>query len=387
MLEKSEVKRIPGSSKNSIKNTLEYKMTLFFTLFILGVFVLYFLMPDNEKSEWENRYLEQAPKLSVTDLLDGTYMTKYEDYINDQIPFRDGFIKVKAVAEAGLLKCENNGIVKGKDSYLFTKGKDDTTVFDKNIDIIDQFAKSVDSRVTVAIAPNASGVLEDKVPKGFMMPNQAEKLDALYADKTLLKDARVVDLKSVLRAREDEYIYYRTDHHWTTNGAYYAYQEISENPIDLSAISENVKAMEAGDFLGTLYAKYKGLFVNSDIITYYDIPVLKYSADGKEYAGLLDTDKLSAFDKYGMFMRGNFGRCDVKTSTKNGKSLIIFKDSYANCLIPFLTYDYEDIIVLDLRYAKESIKELVSDHKDSDILFLYNFDFLNEDNHFYKLMK
>ena len=375
------------TQKSVFKRIFEYKTTVCFSLFILVIFVLYFLVPKKEKSEWENRYLEQAPKLSVNDLLDGSYMTKYENYINDQIPFRDGFIKIKAVSEAILLKCENNGIAKGKDSYLFTKGEENTAVFDKNIDIISQFIASVDRDVTVAIAPNASGVIKNKVPKGFLMPDQDEKLASLYADKTLLKGARVVDLKGVLSTHEDEYIYYRTDHHWTTLGAYYAYAEISENPVNLNAISSEINEESVEGFLGTLYAKYKGLFVVPDVITYYDIPVEKYCVEENDYSSLLDLEKFSVFDKYGAFMRGNFGRCDIKTKTKNGKSLIVFKDSYANCLIPFLTYDYENITVVDLRYSKESVSELINSNKDADILFLYNFDFVNEDNHFYKLMK
>lgn len=373
--------------KFSLKRIFRFPATICFSAFILLVFVLSIITPDKEKSEWENRYLAKAPDIRLSDVLDGSFMSKYEDYINDQMPFRDGFIKLKAVSEMCLFKCENNGIAKGKYSYLFTKGSYDTTVFDKNINIISQFIDSANNDVTVAIAPNASGVLKDLVPKGFMMPDQSEKLASLYADKSLLKGARVVDLKSVLMAHGDEYIYYRTDHHWTTAGAYYAYQEISKNPVSISDISDENESYSTDEFLGTLYAKYKGLFVEPDVIVYYDIPIESYYADEKEYDGLYDTEKLSVFDKYGVFMGGNFGRCDIKTNTKNGKSLILFKDSYANCLIPFLTYDYEDIIVIDLRYSKESVLELVNSHSDADILFMYNFDFLNEDNHFYKLAK
>ena len=383
------------------KNIIKYPLTVCFSAFILLVFVLYFALPDREMSEWENRYLSSKPELKISDVVDGSFMEKYEDYINDQIPFRDGFIKVKAVGEMLILKCENNGIVRGKDSYLFTKGSDDTLKFDKNIQIISQFIdeKASENRnIIVAIAPNASGVLNSKVPKGVLMPNQAVKLDEMYSDNSLLKGARVVDLKCVLKAHEDEYIYYRTDHHWTTYGAYLAYHEISENPVELSELSECFGMGEEDGFLGTLYAKYKGMFVKPDVITYYDIPVKSYKTDDNARSGLLDKTKLSVFDKYGMFLYGNFGRCDIESIDASDDevlagrrdkkdSLIIIKDSYANCLVPFLTFDYKNITLIDLRYYNESVTDLLSEKRDADILFINNFDFLNEDNHFYKLVQ
>lgn len=369
------------------KRIFEYPLLLCFSVIIMVIFALYFVLPDKELSEWENRYLATAPELKIGDIVDGSFMRKYEDYINDQIPFRDGFIKIKAIGEMCLIKAENNGIVKGKDSYFFTKGEADTSVFDKNISIISKFSESITNPVCVAIAPNASGVLMDKVPTGFLMPNQWVKLEELNADNSLLKGATVVDLKSVLKAHEDEYIYYRTDHHWTTLGAYYAYCEISNNPYDIEDIEKEIGVEYSDDFLGTLYAKYKGLFVKPDVITFYDIPVKEFITNENKGSSLLDREKLTVFDKYGMFMYGNTGKCDIKTNTENGKSLIVFKDSYANCLVPFLTYDYENITLIDLRYFNESVTELIENNSDADVLFINNFDFLNEDNHFYKLMK
>ena len=223
----------------------------------------------------------------------------------------------------------------------------------------------------------------------MIIPDQKEKLSELMGNKSLLSGARVVDLSCVLLTHEDEYIYYKTDHHWTTLGAYYAYSAISDDPLDLSTLEKG----EKDGFLGTLYAKYKGLFVKPDVITYYDIPIRSFVTDDTLRNSLLDKEKLLVFDKYGMFLYGNFGKSEIVSDESilsekgKGKKLIIFKDSYANCLIPFLTHDYEYITLIDLRYYKDSVKELVENNKDADILFINNFDFLNEDNHFYKLMK
>lgn len=368
---------------NSINKIINSPLTICFSVSIFMIVILAIIIPDKELSEWENRYLAKKPELSVMELLDGSYMSKYEEYINDQMPFRDQLIKLKALSETALLKVENNSIAKGRKSYLFTKNTGDTKVFDKNISIIGSFIEKCENDVTVVIAPNACGVIEDYVPVGFPNVNQGPKLEELSSDTSLLKGARVVDLSSVLKAHGDEYIYYRTDHHWTTDGAYYAYREISDNPVDIEGVSKSC----SGRFLGTLYAKYKGLNVEPDYITYYDIPIKSYVTDGTKRDGLYDMEKLDVFDKYGMFMWGNFGRCDLVSNTDNGKEAIIFKDSYANCLIPFMTFDYEKITIIDLRYFKDSVSELMEDNKGADVYFINNFDFLNEDNHFFKLMK
>lgn len=369
--------------KDTLKNIIKYPLTVCFGLFILFIFVLYFVIPDKELSEWENRYLEQKPEMRAADVIDGSFMEKYENYINDQIPFRDSFIKLKAVAETALLKVENNNIAKGKDSYLFTKDTKNSSVFDKNVGIIDQFVNKIDNPVTIMIAPNACGVYENKVPVGFPVVNQSAKLEELYADNSLFTNARVIKLNSVLSAHEDEYIYYRTDHHWTSLGAYYAYRELSENPVNIS----DLNCHTVDGFYGTLYAKYKGLLVKPDVITFYDIPVNSYVTDDTTRDGLYDLDKLNVFDKYGMFMWGNFGKCEIETKTGNGKNAVVFKDSYANCLIPFLTFDYEKITIIDLRYYSEPVSELINNNQEADVIFINNFDFLNEDNHFYKLAK
>lgn len=368
---------------SDVKKLIHYPLTVCFFVSVLAVFMLYILLPKKELSEWENRYLMSAPEVKVSDILDGSFMNKYEDYVNDQMPFRDALIRLKAVSETVLLKLENNGIARGKKSQLFTKNTKDTAVIEKNISIIAEFLDGINNDTKIAIAPNACGVLEDYVPTGFPNVNQSKKLDEIYADNSLLKSAHVVDLKSVLKAHEDEYIYYRTDHHWTSDGAYYAYCAISDNPVEIATLNESVSS----EFLGTLYAKYKGLNVKPDYISYYDITVKSYDTDDTLRDGIYDLDKLSVFDKYGMFMWGNFGECNIKSYTENGRRLIVFKDSYANSLLPYLTFDYENIKVIDLRYYKGSVAELMSDNEDADVLFLYNFDFLNEDNHFYKLLK
>ena len=140
----------------------------------------------------------------------------------------------------------------------------------------------------------------------------------------------------------------------------------------------------ADDFRGTHYAKYKGS-VRPDRIEYYDVVIKRLELEGRTVDNLIDREKFSTFDKYGAFMYGNDGLEVVDTGNDTGRTLIIIKDSYANCLIPYLAMNYDKIMVIDLRYFGGSVAEKLSENEDADILLMYNWTFVNDDNHFYKL--
>lgn len=371
---------------HNIKNKiLKYPLIFVVVIMITTVFCFFVFSSDKEKSEWENRYLQSFPKISLQNIKDGTFMREFDEYAADQMPFRDIFIKVKSVCEMTILKQENNGIVRGKEGQLFTKHTENTNVFDKNTKIIYNYLSILEGdgrTVSVAIAPNATGILIDKIPCGMPNINQIEKINEFNNDISLLRNVNVIDLSRGLKKHEGEYIYYRTDHHWTTSGAYIAYSEISKNPVSI----EQLNKITVENFYGTLYAKYKGMSVKADTIDYYDIPIDSMLFDDESKDTLYDLSKINVFDKYGLFLYGNKGKCVIKShNSGNGKKLVVFKDSYANSVIPFLTYDYDEITLVDLRYFAGSVEEMLSENRDADVLLLYNFDFLNEDNHFYKL--
>lgn len=369
--------------KERIISLTKYPLIMITTLIIATFFVGYLACPQKEKSEWENRYLGQRPEIKLQNLVDGSFMKDFENYTNDQILFRDGFIKIKAVSEGTLFRNVNNGIVRANDGQLFTEDLSNGSVFKKNGEAIIKFIKDTDRNVKVAIAPNASCILKDGVPTGMPVINQGELIDGLNSKISLLDNAYVVDLRKALMGHEDEYIYYRTDHHWTTLGAYLAYEAISEKPVSIDTLKLN----EISDFYGTLYAKYKGINVEGDTIQYADIDIESALFGDVETNTLYDLSKADVFDKYATFLYGNFGFSEINTKTESDRTLLIFKDSYANCLIPFLTFDYGNIKIVDLRYYGDSVKDLLKKDSSADILLLYNFDFMNEDNHFYKLLK
>ena len=385
-----------------IKQILKYKFTIIISALILTTFITYMFRSGSTFSESENRYLAGRPKVTLSGLADGSFMDLFELYVKEQLPLRDGLIRLKALMEQAQLKNENNGIIRGRDGYLFEKLIKTNPQLDKNEAAIVNFAKGTDRDINVCIIPNSFEIMTDKLPEAFPNISERERISSFYGKLAGVDSVHTINMYDELNAHKNEYIYYRTDHHWTTQGAYYGYlclcDEMGLEPVDEAGL-EGLKKEVAG-FYGTFYSKYRGAGIKADTLTYYDIPVKGYIAGAEEHDSLYDTSKLDIYDKYAMFMYGNEGLSVVDSEDhaaageeKDGlhnverrrKELVIFKDSYANCLIPFLTYDYDRLIVVDLRYYPDPVSGLLKEHPDADILLLYNFMHFNEDNHFYRL--
>ncbi len=368
--------------------------TIIFSLAVFAMFAGYLFGDEGEFSVTENRYLAKRPSVTLPSLLDGSFMKSFELYTEEQLPLRDGLIRLKALCAELAFKNENNGIAKGKEGHLFEKLVNTDRQLMKNSAAIENFAKQTDRDIYVCIVPNSYEIQKDYTPAGFPGISQREQIKGLYEKLSAYGNVHTVDLYDKLIENADKYIYYRTDHHWTTDGAYLGYRRLCEEmgltPVDKDSERLKDKRRETEGFYGTYQSKYRGMIgVKPDTLTYYDIDVDHYEAGGREYDSLYDTDKLDIYDKYAMFMHGNEGLSVVEAAEDEVKGrkdeLIIFKDSYANCMIPFLTYEYDRITVIDLRYYPDPVGELIKEHKDADILLFYNFMHFNEDNHFYRL--
>lgn len=385
----------------------EYPVTIALTALILLFFGAFLVKEDTVVSKMENRPLQQRPQITIASLADGSFMDSFDTYTKEQLFLRDGLISLKAACEQAFLKTENNGVIRTSDGALVEKALSTSEQYDKNLDLISQFIDSCDRHVNICFVPNFSEVYKCSLSAGTPVLNEREMASRMTGAVKKL-DVTVIDPIDTLYKHNDEYLYYRTDHHWTSRGAYLAYEEIAKSmgfePIPLEEVkseSVNHKSIESADavkgyakrsvndFYGTLYAKYKGLAIEPDVIDYYEIPIISLEKDGKIVQNdLYDISKAEEYDKYALFLYGNDGRATIKASNAgNGKHLIMLKDSYANCLIPYLTCNYDTIDVLDLRYLKGSVTEILNENEGADVLMLYNYSFLNSDNHFYKLLQ
>lgn len=380
---------------NQLKKILKYPVVLAFFLFIFLFTAVDLVKPDREYSEFENKYLTQRPEFTLASFLNNEWTSKYETYLNDQFVLRDDWITLKSICESMLLKIENNGIAYGADDYLFEKfttlAGDSLAQFERNVGyektFIDTYGETVP--ITFTIIPNAYMILPEKLPEGLTQVDQAAYTAPIY--EAVGDKAQVVDFTGALTAHKDEYIFYRTDHHWTTLGAYYAYAAYAESlgmePVALDSLS----GIEVPDFYGTYFSKAKKFDAVADTITYYPIADAGVIIDGQEADGYYDLSKFEVRDKYAAFLRGNNGYTVIKSGVREApegqepSKILVIKDSYANSFVPFLLYNFDEVHVVDLRYSAVSMKELLSTENFDQVLLMYNFMNLVTDTNLYKL--
>ena len=353
-------------------------MTLVFLVILIVIVTLNTTKKDIKFSESENRILAQKPKFSIERLLEGRYTKKYEKYKVDQFVDRDGWMKLKSGVVLALGKNESNGIYKGSDDYLIESFEEpDSEIVNRNIKAINNFnEKHKDIKEYMLISPNSVSILSEKLPP--YAPVVSQKLVMDNFAKTLNKGINYIDVYNTLDKHDKEYIYYKTDHHWTTLGAYYSFLEAAK-AMDLEVKKDyyNVERV-SNDFYGTLYSKSGYEVKTPDYIDVYlpkdenDEYVVNYVEEQKKSASFYDSEKLETKDKYGMFLGGNHPVVKIKTTSKEDRKLLIFKDSYANSFVPFLTQYFSDIIMVDPRYYYDDIEKLIQEEGISDILYLYN---------------
>ena len=355
--------------------TLKNKIMIgVFLIFIFGLSISNLVAKDREFSETENRNLQQLPQFSVDSLVSGRYTSDFDKYMTDQFIAKDRWVGLKSDVERVLLqKGENNGIFFGKDGYLLEKLTSEGPYYERNIEAINTFAKKLpDLDSTVILAPTAVGIYPEKLPLFAPTINQ----ELLLEEASLQLITEFVDAYQVLNAHKNEYIYYKTDHHWTTLGAYYIYQQLMNQWGMTPYLNYETKEITTA-FYGTHYSKANNTHLSSDSITlYYPKDEVKFSvtfgSETEVLDGLYNYDYLNKKDKYSMFLNGNHPLTVVKSSINNGQKLVIFKDSYSHCLVPFLAMNFEEIHLIDLRYFNSNPYEYIQQQQFDRALFVYN---------------
>ena len=367
-------------------------ITTLFCAFIGLFLVANAASPDREFSEMENRNLEQMPTISAKSLLSGEFMKDFETYTTDQFVGRDAWIGLKSSMERALGKKENNNVYFCDEDTLITRfDQPDATKVSENLNYVNNFVENVDIPVTFSLIPTQACIWADRLPAGA--PN-ASQTDLLEQAKVAVPGATWADLYSSLWEHKDEDIFYRTDHHWTSLGAYYGYTALAEalgyTPVPLDAYTETVRSTE---FYGTVFSSSGVRWVSPDTITTYvpdtGITVTSYTYDstGKPVEvprSLYDTSFLSVKDKYSMFLGGNQSLGVVKTPNTDKPKLLIIRDSYADSLVPFLTPHFSEIHLVDLRYYKLSLADYIQQNDINQALVLYSVpNFVTDSNLFW----
>lgn len=357
-------------------------VTTVFLGFILLFFVANLFMPDREFSERENRYLQTKPRFSFSRLFSGDFAADFEDFCADQFPLRDQWITLNARYSQLCGKKESNGIYLCEGDKLL-EPFESTSAFaiQSRVEVVNNFAAQAGVPVSLGLIPGAAEYYASLLPKGAPADSQQDFVDTVYAAAAV----NCADISTSLRAHSSEYIFYRTDHHWTTLGAYYGYEALGGvlgyEPRELGSFT---RATVSDDFYGTAYSSSGYTWVAPDSIERFvsepeSVAVFNYSNGNAEASTVYHPEKLQVKDQYTYFLGGNTPLIKLENPEAPSSSLLILRDSYSDCLAPFLLEHFGEIHLMDLRYYKDGVLDYVQENAIDQVLILYSAENFNSD--------
>jgi len=343
-----------------------------FCSFLLVMAVGTFL-PKADFSEMEKRYLAQAPKLTGKTLLDGSWGKQVEDYLIDHIPGRNLFVGIHAYVELLAGRQKVNDVWLEADKLLEAPVPLDESVVSRNMNTIHSFADKLDQEVHVMIVPSAGWAA------GVEDYTDLDTLDAIAA--TAGGNVSVISVGDIYSGRPE--LYYDTDHHWTSRGAYYGYEAFMQAVGKEYRQEQDFTVTEVLGFKGSTYSRSALWLFPGDTIELWQgseqLTVTNAETEGT-HEGIFYWERLEEADKYTVFLDGNHSLVRVQNPEKTGKVLVI-RDSYSNCLGGFLAQSYGEVVLVDLRYYRQPVSQLVEDEGFDDILVCYSCaNFLTETN-------
>ena len=374
--------------------------------------VMFLISPKQSFSENENRVLAKLPEFTPKSLKDGSFTNGLNRYLSDHFPFRDLFMTLKCETEIRLGRKEINGVFIGKDGYYI----DEYRTPKNTANIAAHFTKlkenvTTDARVFLMLVPASSAVCADRLPPLAPPQKQMDTLKEIYAAADAAGIHTIDCFGPLTQAAEDaaragggkaaedaayagggkaaggdeKALYYRTDHHWTTFGAWVGYtaycQAAGITPLPLEAFTEEIVTE---DFRGTTFSRLNDLLIPGDRITLRDHSESRLTVtyeNGKVTDTLYNREYLEKKDKYSMFLDNMHPLIVIENANADsGRCLALVKDSYANCLVPYLVNHYQSIYVFDTRYYREGPSALINAHPEiTDVLILYNMYTMDED--------
>ncbi len=376
-------------------------MIAIFAVVLLAVPITTIALPKAERSENENRTLAKFPTLVNQSKMDKaedfgdvvgaikwdyitvrdepSYMDDLETYFADHLAGRENWVIAKNKLEKLIGKQEINEVFTVDDQMIQVFKEYDPQNVADNMESMNIFAKNnPELPCSVMISPTAQEMNFSKMPNYGGYLSQKTFIEECYKQADELT---TIDCLSYLSGHKDDYLFYRTDHHWTSLGAYYAYcaaaKALGYTAYDLNEF--NIESASS-DFRGTLYSKTLDNGVTPDIIDYYHLksgaPTIKMTVfDGAKetvYDSLYVREYLDVKDKYSSFTGSNTPLINIETSVDNGKSLLLIKDSYAHSLVPFLANHYSKITMVDMRYINVNLNMFIDVSEYSQALFMFN---------------
>lgn len=323
-----------------------------------------YLLPKADFSEMEKRYLAQAPTLSLKSVFSGQWSRQAEEYLSDHIPGRNLFVGINAYLEllAGRQELKDVWVAEGK--LLEAPAALEEGVISRNLKAINGFAETLGRRVDLMVVPSAGWAAG---AAGF---EDGKAMDAIYAGCG--DSIRPVPVQQLFAGKPE--LYYNTDHHWTSRGAYGAYQAYMRTLGREARPEADFTIQKAEGFRGSTYSRSALWLTPSESIELWQGSD-RLMVTNKEYegvhSGVFYRERLDEADKYTVFLDGNHSLVRIQNPDKQGKLLVI-RDSYSNCLGGFLAESYGEVVLVDLRYYRQAVSALALEENFDDILVCYN---------------
>ena len=376
-------------------NKAGYLPAFVFAGFILTMSVLLLVLPKKDFSVAEKKQLAPFPEFSVEALLDGSYgKDGIKPYLTDHFPMRDFFVGVNAYAVLAEGVNGENGVYNCADGYLINKPISADNHIEYNLFILDDFKnyclkeKGVDVPMTAMFVPSTGFIMENKLPLLHDVYND-EAFFAQFTDALSESGIGFVDIRGAFQraAADGKQLYYKTDHHWTTEGAYTAYLEFCKQTGLQPAERSRFNVEKYDGFYGTTYTTGGFLLNESDTVEVWNDPANSGKihvtiTDFGEKAKTVNSDSMfftshaDEMDKYPIFIDGNHALTEITNDNVEDGTIVVIKDSFSHCFAPFLAENYHKVILVDMRYYKQrtTVSDLVKAENPDRILVLYGMD-------------
>ena len=385
-MDSSEKLYLDSEPKPNLKSgKLRFAPAVLFVAFVFGLAIWFLLSPKADYSSSEKRYLQKFPETNADTVLSGKFGEDFEKYFADHFPQRNMWVGMNAYYTLGTGINGQNGVYNGADGYLINRPVDKENYIKKNIRVLAEFKEKIgDIPMTVMLAPSTGYVVSDKLP----LIHDSYNDDTYFEEsaKTLSESGvNFVDLRETFKQKysEGEQLYYRTDHHWTTDGAYEGYVKLCEKLGVEPAGRDSFAKTSYGGFYGTTYSTSGFWLTPPDNITVYDNQnntdkniTVRISEDGKDnhYGSMFFYNHIGEDDKYPVFLDGNHALTEIQNKNAKNGTIVVIKDSFSHSLAPFLAENYSKVVLVDLRYYKQSVSELIKKENPEQVVALYGID-------------
>lgn len=348
---------------------------LLFCGFLLGMLLCYVLLPKRDFSENEKRYLEEAPALAWDAVASGEWGEDAETYMADHIPGRDFFVGLNAYFDLLTGRQVGKDIWVRGDRLVEAPVEADASAAMTKMFVINAFAETVGQRVDLAIVPSAGWALEGQ-SGGYFDDDIIRDIYAMAGEN--------VNCVDMLPAFENApQLYFKTDHHWNSAGAYAGYRAYMESVGKAFRAESDFTKETVGGFQGSTYSRSALWLTPAEDMEFWtgSLDLTVTNAENPEpHAGVFYGERLEEADKYTVFLDGNHSLVRIQNPNGQGKLLVI-RDSYSNSLGCFLAESYAEVVLVDLRYYVGSVSELAAQEGFDEILVCYSIgNFLTDAN-------